>query len=68
MTGQLRECFVFAESRQGSWKRIQREADGRGYIFSPKRQNDHMYSVGKNAATADCWDIDHGSLVSCSFL
>lgn len=39
-----------------------------GTFSLQKRQNDHMYSVGKNAAIADCWDIDHGSLVSCSFL
>lgn len=39
-----------------------------GTFSLQKRQNDHMYSIAKNAVIAEYWDIDHGSLVSCSFL
>lgn len=39
-----------------------------GTVSLEERQNDHMYSVGKNAIMAECWDIDYGSLISCNFL
>lgn len=51
---------------EGSWEKTWWGSDERGFLLRRGRRITCV--VCGNAATAECWDIDYRSLVSCNFL